>query len=174
MKWLSQMERKFGRYAIPHLMYTLSGIMLAVYLIDLFFSRHADAVPAGFGHGSSRAGTDLAFPDLSLFTAFQFAAVGPFEPLFLLPVGKCVGEGMGHVSLEFILSERNSRERFGRASHRLRREPIFKLIAVFGLCSALSKFYIASVFCRPGQSEISGGDRSALQCRFVFLWGLGI
>lgn len=38
MKWLSQMERKFGRYAIPHLMYTLSGIMLAVYLIDLFFS----------------------------------------------------------------------------------------------------------------------------------------
>ena len=37
MKWLSQMERKFGRYAIPHLMYTLSGIMLAVYLIDLFF-----------------------------------------------------------------------------------------------------------------------------------------
>ena len=174
MKWLSQMERKFGRYAIPHLMYTLSGIMLAVYLIDLFFSRHADAVPAGFGHGSSRAGTDLAFPDLSLFTAFQFAAVGPFEPLFLLPVGKCVGEGMGHVSLEFILSERNSRERFGRASHRLRREPIFKLIAVFGLCSALSKFYIASVLCRPGQSEISGGDQSALQCRFVFLWGLGI
>lgn len=37
MKWLSQMERKFGRYAIPHLMYILSGIMLAVYLIDLFF-----------------------------------------------------------------------------------------------------------------------------------------
>lgn len=35
MKWLNRLEYKFGRYGIPHLMYLLSGIMLAVYLIDL-------------------------------------------------------------------------------------------------------------------------------------------
>ena len=36
MKWLNRLERKCGRYAIPHLMYLISGVMLAVYLIDLF------------------------------------------------------------------------------------------------------------------------------------------
>ena len=36
MKWLNHLDYKFGRYAIPHLMYYLSGIMLAIFLIDLF------------------------------------------------------------------------------------------------------------------------------------------
>lgn len=36
MKWLNRLEYKYGRRAIPHLMYMLSGVMLAVYLLDLF------------------------------------------------------------------------------------------------------------------------------------------
>ncbi len=31
MKWLNHLDYKFGRYAIPHLMYYLSGIMLAIF-----------------------------------------------------------------------------------------------------------------------------------------------
>ena len=37
MKWLDRLDRKIGRFAIPHVMYLLSGIMLAVYLAGFLF-----------------------------------------------------------------------------------------------------------------------------------------
>lgn len=37
MKGLDQWARKLQRYAIPHLMYGLSAIMMAVFLADIFF-----------------------------------------------------------------------------------------------------------------------------------------
>ena len=63
---------------------------------------------------------------------------------------------MGHVSLEFILSERNSRGRFGRASHRLRREPIFKLVAVFGVCVPVPRSRNIIVLLLSDQNEVFG------------------
>lgn len=35
MNWIDKLERKFGRYYIPHLMYYITGIMLAVFAADL-------------------------------------------------------------------------------------------------------------------------------------------
>ena len=35
MNWIDKLERKFGRYAVPHIMYLITGIMLAVYVSDL-------------------------------------------------------------------------------------------------------------------------------------------
>lgn len=34
MKWLNKLERKFGRYAIPNLMYYIIGITMAVYVVQ--------------------------------------------------------------------------------------------------------------------------------------------
>lgn len=34
MKWLNKLERKFGRYAIPNLMYYIIGITLAVFVVQ--------------------------------------------------------------------------------------------------------------------------------------------
>ena len=35
MDWIDRLERKFGRYYISHLMYFITGIMLAIYVSDL-------------------------------------------------------------------------------------------------------------------------------------------
>lgn len=35
MNWMDRLERKFGRYSIPHIMYFVTGIMLAVFAADL-------------------------------------------------------------------------------------------------------------------------------------------
>lgn len=35
MDWIDRLERKFGRYSIPHVMYFITGIMLAVFVGDL-------------------------------------------------------------------------------------------------------------------------------------------
>lgn len=35
MNWMYRLERKLGRYAIPHVMYFVTGIMLAVFAADL-------------------------------------------------------------------------------------------------------------------------------------------
>lgn len=35
MNWMDRLERKLGRYAIPHVMYFVTGIMLAVFVADL-------------------------------------------------------------------------------------------------------------------------------------------
>lgn len=34
MKWLNKLERKFGRYAIPNLMYYIIGVTMAVYIVQ--------------------------------------------------------------------------------------------------------------------------------------------
>jgi len=34
MKWLNKLERKFGRYAIPNLIYYIIGITMAVYIVQ--------------------------------------------------------------------------------------------------------------------------------------------
>lgn len=35
MNWIDKLDRKFGRHSIPHLMYFVTGIMLAVYVANL-------------------------------------------------------------------------------------------------------------------------------------------
>ena len=35
MDWIDRLDRRFGRHAIPHLMYFITGIMLAIYVADL-------------------------------------------------------------------------------------------------------------------------------------------
>lgn len=35
MNWIDSLDRKFGRRSIPHLMYFITGIMLAIYVCDL-------------------------------------------------------------------------------------------------------------------------------------------
>lgn len=35
MDWIDKLDRKFGRHSIPHLMYFVTGIMLAVFAADL-------------------------------------------------------------------------------------------------------------------------------------------
>lgn len=35
MSWIDKLERKWGRYYIPHLMYYVTGVMLAVFAADL-------------------------------------------------------------------------------------------------------------------------------------------
>lgn len=35
MDWIDKLDRKFGRHSIPHLMYFITGIMLAVYVANL-------------------------------------------------------------------------------------------------------------------------------------------
>ena len=35
MNWLNKLERKFGRYFIPRLMYLLSAVMAVIYVVDL-------------------------------------------------------------------------------------------------------------------------------------------
>lgn len=37
MYWMDRLERKFGRYAVPRVMYLVTGIMLAVFAADLLF-----------------------------------------------------------------------------------------------------------------------------------------
>lgn len=105
MKWLSQMERKFGRYAIPHLMYTLSGIMLAVYLIDLFFPGTPMQSLLALDMDLVARGQIWRFLTFLFLPIFQLAAVGPFKPLFLLPVGNALEKEWGTFRLNlFYLS----------------------------------------------------------------------
>ena len=35
MNWFQKLDRKIGRFAIPHLMVILSAVMLGIYLADL-------------------------------------------------------------------------------------------------------------------------------------------
>lgn len=35
MNWIDRLNRKFGKYAVPHLMYFVTGVMLAVFAADL-------------------------------------------------------------------------------------------------------------------------------------------
>ncbi len=50
MKWLNKLERKYGKYAIPNLMYYIVGITLAVYIVQYVFNisayRYLAFVPA--------------------------------------------------------------------------------------------------------------------------------
>lgn len=43
MNWLDKLERKFGRLSIPHLMYFVTGIMLAVYVADLVLGNRVSS-----------------------------------------------------------------------------------------------------------------------------------
>ena len=40
MDWIDRLDRRFGRHAIPHLMYFITGIMLAIYVADLVLGGH--------------------------------------------------------------------------------------------------------------------------------------
>ena len=41
MDWIDRLDRRFGRHAIPHLMYFITGIMLAIYVADLVLGGHS-------------------------------------------------------------------------------------------------------------------------------------
>ena len=43
MNWIDSLERKFGRHSIPHLMYFITGVMLAVYVTDLVLGGQVSA-----------------------------------------------------------------------------------------------------------------------------------
>lgn len=40
MKWLNRLDRKIGRFAIPHLMILLSGVMLGIYVWDFLMPEY--------------------------------------------------------------------------------------------------------------------------------------
>ncbi len=39
MYWMDRLERKFGRHSVPHVMYLVTGIMLAVFAADLLLEK---------------------------------------------------------------------------------------------------------------------------------------
>ncbi len=43
MNWIDSLDRKFGRHSIPHLMYFITGVMLAVYVTDLVLGGQVSA-----------------------------------------------------------------------------------------------------------------------------------
>ena len=43
MNWIDSLERKFGRHSIPHLMYFITGVRLAVYVTDLVLGGQVSA-----------------------------------------------------------------------------------------------------------------------------------
>lgn len=44
MDWIDSLDRKFGRHSIPHLMYMITGVMLAVYVADLVLRGQVSAM----------------------------------------------------------------------------------------------------------------------------------
>ena len=66
MKWLNKLERRFGRSGIQRLMLYISGLMLVVYLIDLFMP-------------------ELAFSSY-LYLAMHLVAQGQFWRLFTFAI----------------------------------------------------------------------------------------
>lgn len=44
MDWIDKLDRKFGRRSIPHMMYFITGVMLAVFVADLLFQGSVSAM----------------------------------------------------------------------------------------------------------------------------------
>lgn len=44
MDWIDKLNRKYGRHAVPHLMYLVTGLMLAIYLADLLLGGQASGM----------------------------------------------------------------------------------------------------------------------------------
>ena len=135
MKWLNHLDYKFGRYAIPHLMYYLSGIMLAIFLIDLFLPGAPVQSLLALDMGLVAQGQIWRLITFIFFSVLDF-----IQSLFLLSTGQRFGKRMGSLSVQCLLSLRRTRVNFGRMGHRLWSQSFFEFVPFFSLCCTLSRF----------------------------------
>ena len=94
MKWLNHLDYKFGRYAIPHLMYYLSGIMLAIFFNRSVSSRGIVQSLLALDMGLVAQGQIWRLITF-IFCPLQFSVLDFIQSLFLLSTGQRFGKRMG-------------------------------------------------------------------------------
>ena len=138
MNWIDSLDCKFGRHSIPHLMYFITGVMLAVYVTDLVLGGQVSAA-LYFDRSLILRGEVWRLVTFLFLPPNSSSHLDFVQPLFLLPDRQRAGKCLGQLPLQHLLPGGRAGRRLLRADHRLRCKRISQYVPLSGLCRHLSR-----------------------------------